>query len=52
MHTFLTTERLIVTVPQLNEIDEVLKLQSDPEVMRYISDGIRTRAVVESFLDD
>ncbi len=51
MKIFLTTERLTLTIPQLNDIDEVSRLQSDPEVMKYIGAGIRSKATVRSFLD-
>jgi RimJ/RimL family protein N-acetyltransferase len=50
MALFLSTERLILTTPKVEDLDEVFELQSDPEVMRHIGDGARTRALVETFL--
>lgn len=50
MTIFLSTGRLILTTPKLEDLDEVFELQSDPEVMRYIGDGVRTKAMVETFL--
>lgn len=51
MALFLSTERLILTTPQSEDLDEVFELQADPKVMQYIGDGVRTRATVETFLN-
>ncbi|HAU0230599.1 TPA: GNAT family N-acetyltransferase [Legionella pneumophila] len=51
MAIFLSTKRLILTTPKLEDLDEVFELQSDPEVMRYIGDGVRTKAMVATFLN-
>ena len=51
MDIFLTTERLTLTTPHLNDIDDVLKLQSDSDVMKYIGDGARSETNVKNFLD-
>ena len=50
MTIFLTTERLILTIPEANDMDELFILQSDSEVMKYIGDGARSRETTESFL--
>lgn len=51
MNIFLTTERLTLTIPHQSDLDEVFLLQSDPEVMKYIGDGVRAKAEVELFHD-
>ena len=35
----LKTKRLDIVTPTLDSLDNWFKLQSDPEVMRYIGDG-------------
>jgi RimJ/RimL family protein N-acetyltransferase len=42
MWIYLETERLILRRFTLNDVDAVTDLDSDPEVMRYINDGVPT----------
>lgn len=39
MTIFIETKRLIIEAPDLNDIDKIYLLDSDPEVMRYIGNG-------------
>jgi RimJ/RimL family protein N-acetyltransferase len=50
MGVFLETERLIIQVPTENDLVNQYQLQSDPDVMQYIANGIRTYAEVEKVL--
>lgn len=43
MNTFIETSRLLVKPPSENDFEAHYGLLSDPEVMRYIGKGIRTR---------
>ena len=38
---FLTTPRLVICVPEVSDLTEQFLLQSSPEVMRYIGNGVR-----------
>lgn len=38
------TKRLIVKVPVPDDLDFQFALQSDPDVMRYVGDGPRSRS--------
>lgn len=40
MTTFLETKRLIIKSPELKDVDKIYLLDSDPEVMRYIGNGL------------
>ena len=40
MTIFLETKRLIIKAPELSDIDKIYLLDSDPEVMRYIGNGL------------
>jgi ribosomal-protein-alanine N-acetyltransferase len=44
------TKRLIIKLPQLADLDDLYALQSDPDVMRYVGTGVRTREVVQEGL--
>lgn len=46
MSKFLETKRLIIHSPELSDLDNLSVLQSDPEVMRYIGQGVRTKIEV------
>ncbi len=51
MEIFLETERLILRLPTWSDLDNLIRLRSDPEVMKYIGDGNpHTKAKVEHFL--
>jgi GrpB-like predicted nucleotidyltransferase (UPF0157 family) len=51
MGVFLTTERLILKTQEYSDLDNLVALRSDPDVMRYIGDGIpQTQAKVQDFL--
>jgi RimJ/RimL family protein N-acetyltransferase len=43
MSVFLETKRLILKAPSLDQLDELFILQSDPDVMKYIGSGPRTK---------
>lgn len=43
MHVFLTTDRLMLRRFSGSDLDELVELDSDPDVMRYISGGKPTR---------
>lgn len=40
MTIFLETKRLIIKAPEFDDIDKIYMLDSDPEVMRYIGNGL------------
>jgi [ribosomal protein S5]-alanine N-acetyltransferase len=46
MSIILETKRLVLKTPTLDNIDELYLLQSDPDVMKYIGSGVRTKEVV------
>ncbi|MBA3537260.1 MAG: GNAT family N-acetyltransferase [Tatlockia sp.] len=46
MNSLLTTSRLIIEEPSLNDLDNLYNLQSNPQVMKYIGEGIRDRMEV------
>lgn len=50
MSIFLETERLILKTPELDDIEDLAALQSDPDVMKYIGNGVRTRKEASKFL--
>ncbi len=51
MNMFLETERLILRLSTWSDLDNLIRLRSDPEVMKYIGDGSsHTKAQVERFL--
>lgn len=47
MSIFLETPRLIIEIPTISDVDHQYTLQSNPEVMRYIGKGIRTKKDIE-----
>jgi len=51
MGTFLETKRLILKTPKLSDMNELVLLQSDPDVMKYIGQGVRTREETKKFLE-
>ncbi|TAK74600.1 MAG: GNAT family N-acetyltransferase [Gammaproteobacteria bacterium] len=51
MSILLETERLILKTIELSDLDNLVALRSDPEVMKYISQGeIQTKEEVETFM--
>jgi RimJ/RimL family protein N-acetyltransferase len=50
MSIFLETKRLVINAPELSDFDNMCTLQSDPEVMRYIGHGVRTKELVAESL--
>ena len=40
MAIFLETKRLIIKTPDIKDIDKIYTLDSDPDVMRYIGNGL------------
>jgi RimJ/RimL family protein N-acetyltransferase len=56
MHVFLETERLLLRRFTEDDVDDLVELDSDPEVMRYITGGLPTsreeieREVLPAFL--
>ena len=51
MNTFLETKRLIINTPAIADFDNLYALLSDPHVMKYIGQGIRTQAEVMTGLE-
>lgn len=51
MPIFLETKRLIIKTPTPKDFDLLYALQSDPKVMRYIGQGIRSKEEVRISLD-
>jgi [ribosomal protein S5]-alanine N-acetyltransferase len=51
MTTFLETKRLIINKPDFSDIEDLYVLQSDPDVMQYIGQGVRSRDEVLSGLE-
>lgn len=52
MNIFLETERLILRKLTQDDLDNLVQLDSDPEVMRFINGGIATtrEAIANEFL--
>ncbi len=50
MNIFLETERLILRLPVWSDLDNLIRLRSDPEVMKYLGGFPHTQAQVERFL--
>lgn len=51
MTIFLETERLILRAPQKSDLDDLIRLRTDPLVMQYVGNGlIQTKEQVEEFL--
>lgn len=50
MTIFLQTERLLLKPTRLADFDDLLALQSDPDVMKYIG-GVQTKEDVKLFLE-
>ncbi len=51
MNIFLETDRLILKAPQESDFEDLLRLRSDPNVMRYVGNGkIQTKEEVQRFL--
>jgi RimJ/RimL family protein N-acetyltransferase len=48
--TDLTTERLRLRPVASGDVDALLVHQTNPEVMRYVSGGVRTRAAIEALV--
>lgn len=46
MPIFLETSRLILCAPTLSDLEDLLQLQSNPHVMKYIDKGVRDREQV------
>jgi len=51
MSIFLETDQLTLNEPQLSDFDNLFKLQTDEQVMKYIGDGIRNRQEVIDFME-
>lgn len=51
MNHTLTTPRLILKLPTLSDFDKLYALQTDPNVMKYIGPGVRTKEEVLKFLE-
>lgn len=51
MKTFIETKRLVITIPELSDFDNLYALQSDPEIMEYIGRGVRTKDEVLAGLE-
>jgi ribosomal-protein-alanine N-acetyltransferase len=51
MSVFLETERLVINTADLADFDDLLRLQSDPDVMHYIGSGVRTKEEVMAGLE-
>ncbi len=50
MKIFLETKRLIIKTPDLSDFDNLYLLQSDPVVMEFIGEGVRTKQEVAKSL--
>ncbi len=50
MNIFLKTERLIIKPSTPEDFDDLYAIQSDPDVMQYIGQGVRTRPEVNEWL--
>lgn len=50
MNIFLKTERLIIKPSVPEDFDDLYALQSDPDVMQYIGQGVRTSSEVNEWL--
>ncbi|MBA2657244.1 MAG: GNAT family N-acetyltransferase [Tatlockia sp.] len=51
MNIFLETKNLIIRTPQLSDFDNLLALQTDADVMKYIGQGVRTKLEVMGGLE-
>ena len=51
MNIFLETKRLVITVPDISDFDNLYALQSDQDVMEHIGKGVRTKDEVLSGLE-
>lgn len=51
MNVFLETKRLIITVPELADFQNLYALQNDTEVMKYVGQGVRGEIEVMSGLE-
>lgn len=51
MTLFLETERLILKKTNQADFDEIFKLRSDSDVMRYAGRGVKTEEEVQKFFD-
>ena len=49
-HAVVETARLRLRPPTPGDLENLCRLTSDPEVMRYLGKGVRTRAETESIL--
>ncbi len=47
---FIETKRLTIFAPKLEDLEEQIRLQSNPEVMMYIGNGVRNREEVKQGL--
>ena len=47
MNIFLETKRLMIKIPDLSDFDDLYLLQCNPDVMKYIGEGVRTKQEVE-----
>ena len=47
---FLETQRLTIKPSTLEDLDDLYAIQSDPDVMQYIGQGVRTRSEVSEWL--
>lgn len=50
MPVFIETQRLIIKTPQLEDYDNLYRLQTDPEVMRYLGNSVRTKVQIKTGL--
>ena len=51
MPILLETERLIIKTPEASDLEHLYALQTDPDVMKYIFNGIRTREQIKEKSD-
>ncbi len=51
MGLFLETKNLIINAPESTDFHDLYTLQSDPDVMKYIGQGVRTETEVMSGLE-
>lgn len=50
MSLFIETKRLLINTPEAADFDNLFILQSNPDVMKYIGEGVRTKPEVADSL--